>query len=178
MLYAGWHPAFHRWLSEAVVAPGANPDTSFDQFLPSSAEAAKAFYSFWPRLPNNREPDVALWIEAADQTASLIVIEAKYRSGLSGESQLVDEAKGLLALTDAQLQQWAFRPAVSFARPLSFRKVLLYITADSALPAADFALDRAAVWPVPVFWLSWRWLFRYLAQPVSHTSHDRLLVAA
>ena len=113
---------------------------------------------------------VALWIEAADQTASLIVIEAKYRSGLSGESQLVDEAQGLLALTDAQLQQWAFRPAVSFAHPLSFRKVLLYITADSALPAADFALDRAAVWPVPVFWLSWRWLFRYLAQPVSHTS--------
>jgi hypothetical protein len=48
MLYAGWHPAFHRWLSEAVVAPGANPDTSFDRFLPSSAEATKAFYSFWP----------------------------------------------------------------------------------------------------------------------------------
>jgi hypothetical protein len=30
-------------------------------------------------------------------------------------------------------------------RSLSFRKVLLYITADSALPAADFALDPAAV---------------------------------
>ena len=32
MLYAGWQPAFHAWMSEAQGAPSLTPGSSFAQF--------------------------------------------------------------------------------------------------------------------------------------------------
>src|ERR1017187_10050323 len=57
MLYAGWQPAFARWLAQAQFVPGCDPSTCIADFLPSD-NGADIAYSVWPRLPNNREPDV------------------------------------------------------------------------------------------------------------------------
>jgi hypothetical protein len=177
MLYAGWQPAFARWLAQAQFVPGCDPSTCIADFLPSD-NGADIAYSFWPRLPNNREPDVALWIVDHSGQASLLVIEAKYHSGLSGERQLIDEAVGVADLTSPQLRKWTFRPSIEANRPLH-RRALIYVTADSVMPAGD--LDTAVggpnfKWPVSVFWLSWKWLSRHVAGDLGSVSPNSLLL--
>jgi hypothetical protein len=176
MLYVGWQPVFHAWMSEAQCAPSLSPGSSFAQYLPASEDIRNVAYSFWPRLPNNREPDVALLIECADQSTSLIVVEAKYRSGLSGEKQLIDEAQGLFDLTPSQLGRWRFRPPIRPLHSASLRKVLLYVTQDSSLPATDLIREGNTAWPIPAFWLSWKSLSRHLESERNSSSSSSLLL--
>jgi hypothetical protein len=162
MLYAGWQSTFHSWLASAQCAPGLGTDSSIERFLPAADEITGVAYAFWPRLPNNREPDVAILIQCADQSSRLVVVEAKYHSGLSGETQLIDEAQGLFNLTLSELRDWDFRPSIRNVKTASLRRALLYVTKDGSLPLAELMPAPNTTWPVPVFWLSWKVLCRHL----------------
>jgi len=49
----------------------------------SQAKITYVEYSFWPKLKNNREPDVALLFHFDSEVFLLILVEAKYFSGIS-----------------------------------------------------------------------------------------------
>jgi hypothetical protein len=161
MLYSGWQSAFQSWFLGAQAVPNSDAHTSIAEFLPGP-QAPSVAYAFWPRLPNNREPDVVIWIKHDDGSSNLIAVEAKLWSGLSGNTQLLDEAQGVAQVSDAQVQKWTFRPPLTAVMPAIRRKALVYLTQHSSLPVTDFLLPPNESFAVPVFWLSWRTLSRHL----------------
>jgi hypothetical protein len=167
MRYAGWDRGFLDWLR------GAEPVTALSGIgSPLNADLPEAgiqnmHFAFWPRLPNGREPDVAILITYSDLRAVLMLIEAKYLSGTSDSepsegvdserrtgNQVADQILGLRALTPAILSTWF---GLEHAPPLTDRLHLL-VTKDGRLPlsvymAAARYLPRP--WPAAAYWVSW-----------------------
>lgn len=180
MYYVGWHEGFRNWLYEANSTGGTTQ--SMQQFLGASS-GQQVFFAFWPRMPNRKEPDVALLFVSDDGTARVLIVEVKYESGMSGieiesqdqapedltGSQLVDQMDGFAKAPDqrALIKGW-FRDYSGQLPPrLDFAHLL--ITKDRALPKhiyteASERLPAAGLrsFPCPVFWLSWRALARNL----------------
>jgi hypothetical protein len=180
--YAGWQCGLHYWLRDAE--PVWNPVADL------WAGSVKRFaYSFWPRLKNNCEPDLAVLILYEDRAPLLLLIEVKYLAGMSdwdGDglddlgrtgNQLIDQIAGLDCMTDPELLDW-FAAGLdetitdNSARALHLpdileplRRVHLLLTADSIVPKIVYATAREKQHnnsTTPAYWLSWRSLNRHL----------------
>lgn len=124
-------------------------------------------WSFWPwlkaagRIPC--EPDVVLGLETEENHVHLIVIEAKYKSGLSSEEDERDEPNDQLAreldnLDAVSCATLGWRPQSEIAS-----RVLLFVTQDMGIPRdlltkslAEYARKRNK--EGNVYWTSWRFL--------------------
>ena len=192
MKYAGWEHGFADWLLSAQVPPIEPGPPPISTYLAHSTIRHIA-YSFWPRLKNNREPDVALLFCFDSETPLLILVEAKYLSGTSDwqqdeeldpceptGNQIADQVRGLKQMTAQNLAKW-FKSPVAIQRlnmSSEVRKIHLFVTAHTVLPMQDYensttSLDN--VWPVHSYWLSWTFLAKCLN---SHLAHSDPCVAA
>ena len=127
----------------------------------------KVHYSFWPplkllgRIPC--EPDVVLGLETEGSQIHLVLVEAKYYSGLSSEEdervepndQLARELDNLDVLSCTTLGWGAHLEIAS--------RVLLFVTQDMGIPRALLAksLDeytRKRHKSGDIYWASWRFL--------------------
>lgn len=132
-------------------------------------------YLFWPYLKtkgcNPCEPDVLLGLET-DQGLHLLMIEAKYHSGLSSEeddqewpnNQLARELDNLNVVTVSQLGWPSDLCIVS--------RSLLFITQDMKIPVnllsqslAEYQSKRGD--EGDIFWISWRFLPAILEKQIA-----------
>ena len=123
-----------------------------------------------PSLTNGREPDLALLLRYDDGSALLVLIEAKYMSGMSDyhrdapESedaltgdQILDQVRGMEKMSRPELLEWFEDDGVSASETAELRKTHLLVTAHPALPADVYKRSvrkRRRPWP-PCYWLSW-----------------------
>ena len=124
-------------------------------------------YSFWPwlKLPGRIpcEPDVVLGLETEGGRVHLVLVEAKYYSGLSSEEdehtepsdQLARELDNLDAITCATL---GWKPDLHISS-----RTLLFITPDMGIPRNLLAQSlseykRKRRMEGDIFWVSWRFL--------------------
>ena len=131
--------------------------------IPSSINSMQ--YAFWPYLKvkgcNPCEPDLLIGIET-DQGLHLIMIEAKYYSGLSSEeddqdepnNQLARELDNLATISASQLPWLADLSIIS--------RNLVFVTQDMKIPndllshsLAEYQTKRGNG---DIFWTSWRFL--------------------
>lgn len=190
MKYAGLENGFLDWLSQAEPAPIEPAPSPIRTYL-DPERIAYADYSFWPTLENNLEPDVSilLWFDEGD--ALLILIEAKYLSGVgdwaeNGQAslysltgnQIADQVRGLKQMSVKGLLGW-FDSTLG-SRPTgaesAIRRIHLFITAHTSLPGQDYELATRRLgsrWPLPAYWLSWTSLAECL-RPHMQQSDRRL----
>jgi len=130
-------------------------------------EVIRVHYSFWPWLKLAKripcEPDVVLGLETEENHVHLVLIEAKYYSGLSSEEderaepndQLARELDNLDVLSGATLG-WGTHLEIA-------SRALLFVTQDMGIPhdlllksLAEYARKRNK--HGDIFWASWRFL--------------------
>lgn len=193
MYYAGWEKGFRDWLLEAQ--PVRTSGNTLGQFIGSSP-VEEVLFSFWPTLPNDKEPDVALLLKSKDGTCRVLLVEAKYLSGPSNAyviqdessdsprtgNQLADQMDGFSkANHDPLIASWF--PGTCQTGQLPFAHIL--VTSHRRLPAEVYkesleSLHRAgmAEFPCPAFWLSWRSLTPHLERysPLIHDPAGRLIL--
>ena len=118
MKYVSWQNGFIDWLLKSEPAPIYSDIPLIQNYL-VKAEIKSFEYSFWPRLKNNREPDLAICVVNKDSTILIVMIEAKYFSGmndwdddglagslgLSG-NQIADQIAGLHSISNDELNKW------------------------------------------------------------------------
>ena len=172
MKYAGWEHGFLDWLLEAEPAP-VEPSAPPIGVYFSQAKITDVQYSFWPKLKNNREPDVALLFCFDSQDLLLVLVEAKYLSGtrdwegdeeinpfgLTG-NQIADQVQGFKDMGREEFLNWfqsskAIRQSEANGK---FQKIHLFITMHSVLPVHDYEYSMqhlGASWPIHSYWLSW-----------------------
>ena len=169
MRYAGWECGFLDWLLRAKAAPVDPFPPPIETMLRPSALLGVEV-CFWPRLVNGREPDLALQLLYDSGPALLVLVEAKYLSGMSdyesdapeGEDvltgdQILDQVWGMERMSPHELLEWFEEDAVSPDEPTELRKMHLLVTAHPTLPADVYKRSvskRHRPWP-PCYWLSW-----------------------
>lgn len=135
-------------LSASEDSKGLNPLNR----LPNISDVK---YEFWPYLEGEdgiaREPDVLIRIKYETKQRTIILVEAKYKSGKSSEA---DEGS---RINDQLASEWD----ILIAKETDARPYLLYITADFSYPNKDiedakseFAKKRHGRFDV--VWISWR----------------------
>jgi hypothetical protein len=139
----------------------------------------RVHYSFWPwlKLPGRIacEPDVVLGLETEEQHIHLVLVEAKYYSGLSSEEderiepndQLARELDNLDVVSCATL---GWKPHLDIAS-----RVILFVTQDMGIPRDLLArsLDeytRKRHRDGDIFWASWRFLPSILERSLEEAS--------
>ena len=116
-------------------------------------------YDFWPYYKYYErpcEPDVVITLKGGPKPI-LVVVEAKYRSGKSSESD------DTLLVNDQLARE--YMNLLEYSRRISAEPVLIYLTQDVGRPHDEIArslheiekkhADQAAV---DIYWLSWRHL--------------------
>ena len=112
-------------------------------------------YEFWPWLQeqdcNRCQPDLLVRINGQQRT--LVLVEAKYRSGKSSREDLLERPNDQLAREWDNVEKLALREGR--------RPILLYVTADISIPIdeilesqAELARKRGAT--AKILWVSWR----------------------
>ena len=139
----------------------------------------KVHYSFWPWLKSKGrkpcEPDVALGLQTEDNCVHLVLVEAKYYSGLSSEEdereepndQLARELDNLDVVSGTTL---GWKPQMDIAT-----RTLLFVTQDMGMPhnllaqsLAEYSRKRNR--HGDIFWTSWRALPSILEQSLERES--------
>ena len=151
-----------------VLVPFLRTAKSFrGNILTVPERIVKVHYSFWPwiKLKNRNpcEPDVVLGLETEDGLMHIVLIEAKYYSGLSSEEdeyaapndQLARELDNLDAIACATLG-WKLDLHIS-------SRTLLFVTPDMGIPRDLLAQSlseykRKRHIEGDIFWASWRFL--------------------
>jgi hypothetical protein len=143
------------------------------------SEVIGVHYSFWPwlklagRIPC--EPDVILGLETEEGYVHLVLVEAKYYSGLSSEEdnrpepndQLARELDNLDAVSCANLG-WRTNSEIA-------SRTLLFVTQDMGIPR-DLLVQSLAEYTRKrkkegdIFWASWRFLPSILEQSLEKES--------
>ncbi len=147
-------PAFRQWFATAVLVS----DGAFPKNLAPPADG-HLHVAFWPSFGRFGIPDAALIVDNANQR-TIIGVEVKDASGLGRHDQL-DYAKALTLSTDLPLNTWRVRPRLGSLSPPDIT-ALLYVTRGLRVPINDVKGCRNS--KVPVYWLSWRGLFRCLKE--------------
>jgi len=179
MKYAGWKYGFIDWLLQSEKAYINSEFPSIHKYLIKS-EIKSIEYTFWPKLPNNREPDLAMCIENKDDTILIILIEAKYFSGtsdweddilaenlgLSG-NQVADQLAGFHSMSNRELSKWF--PNIMKKGELqsdeNINKLHLFITMQFCLPTYVYheaSNHMPYSFTIPTYWLSWNSLAKCL----------------
>lgn len=176
MYYAGFDSGFVDWLLESKPTDSTVP--TIHQFLGASPLHDISF-SFWPRLPNGREPDLALLFASEDGSQHVLLIEVKYLSGMSNLSlevadndsgvreltgnQIIDQMVGFSVASQGTADNWFGLCATSDRMPFAH----LLVTTDAQLPRHVYAEACQSCkhkgmsgFPCPTYWLSWRSLVR------------------
>lgn len=169
MRYASWECGFLDWLLRAQAAPFDPLPPAIETVLRPAA-LFEVEYRFWPRLSNGREPDLALLLRYEDGSTLLVLVEAKYLSGMSdyeGDAsegadaltgdQILDQVRGMEKMSRRELLEWFADDGAAPDEPAGLRKMHLLVTAHPALPADVYrrsAGKRRHPWP-PCYWLSW-----------------------
>jgi hypothetical protein len=141
----------------------------------------KVHYSFWPwlKLPGRIpcEPDIVLGLETKEREVHLILVEAKYYSGLSSEEdertepndQLARELDNLNAVSCVAL---GWEPRLEIAS-----RAVLFVTQDMGMPRellrqslAEYSQKRKK--KGDIFWASWRFLPSILEQSLHNESNS------
>jgi len=142
-------------------------------------EVISVHYSFWPRLKLVGripcEPDVVLGLETKENHVHLVLVEAKYYSGLSSEEderaepndQLARELDNLDAVSCATL---GWRTHLEIAS-----RALVFVTQDMGTPRDLMAKSLAEYRRKrnkdgDIFWVSWRFLPAILEQSLEQES--------
>lgn len=137
-------------LSSAEEVNGTNP-------LKELPEISDVAYDFWRRLEeencNPCEPDVLINIIHANKAQTTLLVEAKYKSGKSSESDEGDKPNDQLA------KEWD--NLVVLAKRNKLRPYLLYITADMGFPREDIESSQSDYFKtrggkMDIVWISWR----------------------
>jgi hypothetical protein len=185
MKYAGWHKGFMNWLLKAEPAPIIpSPKPISDYLLKSKIVDIK--YSFWPKLANNREPDVALLLCFDSDEYLLVLIEAKYFSGTSNwegdqdddqygrtGNQIADQVTGLIHMYNEDLLKWFPETTYHPNRYKGMQKIHLFITMNYSLPDDEYEYAKnhfKGNCAVECYWLSWRKLAKLLEKSCRETS--------
>jgi hypothetical protein len=184
MRYAGWQYGFLDWLLTAESAPVSPRPASIAEHL-CRAEIVQVEICFWPALRNGREPDVALLFEFASGNHLLVLIEAKYFSGMSDwdgpalededgvtGSQIIDQVWGLHRMPTGELLAWFDDDGREPADDVQLDRIHLLVTAHTALPVEYYrraAAKRKAPWPVSAYWLSWTGLGDHIQPHLART---------
>lgn len=156
---------------EDLLLPWLRKATRLDGSPLTIPPCDSAFFWFWPSLESEAstlrvEPDVFITLKGPPGVATLILVEAKFRSVPSGwpTGPEYKDVTGQLG------QEWIvlseLPPSAAPRSPKSVgRRILLYVTADLGRPAevmrqmAD-ELDKAGVDPTclreNLYWLGWR----------------------
>ena len=150
MRYAGWECGFLDWLLRAKAAPVDPFPPPIETMLRPSA-LLEIEVCFWPRLVNGREPDLALLLRYDSGPALLVLVEAKYLSGMSdyesdaseGEDvptgdQVLDQVQGMEKMSPHELLEWFEEDAAPPDEPTELRKMHLLVTAHPSLPAGVY----------------------------------------
>jgi len=141
----------------------------------------KVHYSFWPWLKSPGcipcEPDVVLGLETEGRHVHMVLVEAKYYSGLSSEEnesvepndQLARELDNLEAASCATL---GWRPQLEIAS-----RAVLFVTRDMGMPRELLRQSLAAYRQKrkkegDIFWASWRFLPSILEQSLQNESNS------
>ncbi len=157
MRYVPPDRALLPFLSEACSSNGG----AFS--IPSSIAAVH--YAFWPYLRTQNaspcEPDIMIGIETDDRVIHLVLVEAKYYSGISSDEdespapndQLARELDNLGSVTPQQLG-WTPQMTVGSRR-------LLFVTQDMGMPRTLMAQSlseyrRKRGKDAEIFWITWR----------------------
>lgn len=188
MRYVGFEKGFIDWIVQAQsapVSPASEPIPDF--FKGRLIETVR--YSFWPTLPNGREPDVALLFFFNSGLPLLIVVEAKYFSGTSDwddkeknellgvtGNQIADQVLSLGRMTIDKIAKWFELENIDtlFSDQQHIEKIHLFVTMHSVLPSLDYQKSKDKVgssWPIPSYWLSWDRLASSM-EPHIQKSHD------
>jgi hypothetical protein len=123
-------------------------------FLCQEAETIEVDYEFWPQLKekecNPCEPDVLITITRQKPDPKIfILIEAKYRSGKSQDS---DESGKLI---DQLAKEWSNLKQISNDRKAT--PYLIYLTADFGFPLEQINESQKDIGGEgEIYWLSWR----------------------
>jgi len=172
MKYAGLEHGFMNWFLQAEPAPIDPTPPPVRAYL-DLERIAYADYSFWPTLKNRLEPDVAILVTFEEGDALLILVEAKYQSGVgdwAGDeqpgpqgltgNQIADQMRGLEQMSVRGLREW-FEGADSpqgVAADGTIHRIHLFVTTHTSLPEQDYELATRRLgspWPLPAYWLSW-----------------------
>ena len=172
MKYIGWQHGFLDWFLRATPAPiNPSPPPIENYLLQGEIKCLK--YSFWPRLKNNREPDLALLFCFETGNILLILVEAKYLSGTSDwesdeevnplgltGNQIADQVQGIKAMGERDIFKWfeASEAIQNFNIDARINKIHLFLTIHTILPKYDYEYATKHIsdsWPIDSYWLSW-----------------------
>ena len=140
----------------AESVDGSNP-------LNNLVQISNLEYDFWPRLEeegcNACEPDLLIQITHTSGAKSIVLIEAKYKSGKSSEADDNDTPNDQLAREWDNLCVYATRT--------NSDPYFLYVTADIGFPISDIEASRLDYLRtrgknIDILWLSWRKLHAIL----------------
>ena len=124
-------------------------------------------YSFWPWLKSSSripcEPDVVVGLEREDHYVHLVLVEAKYHSGLSSDEDERPEPSNQLAreldnLDTISCVALGWSPWLNIAS-----RTLLFVTQDMGMPHEPLAQSLSEYnhkrnKDGDIFWTSWRFL--------------------
>ncbi len=130
----------------------------------------KIEYEFWPWLEeagcNGCEPDVRIDLTWPNGKKTIVLVEAKYRSGKSSEEDEEDRGdnpspEDTRLLVDQLAREWDNLKKI--AERESAEPVLIYLTAHLSRPVEDIlssqkALSSRGQEKADIYWLSWRHL--------------------
>lgn len=152
------------FISKAKSTEGEQPLANLPKDVTAECE-------FWPWLQEpgceGCEPDVLIRIGGPHSKKTLVLVEAKYRSGKSSDEGEDERPNDQLAREWDNLKRLAAREG---AEP-----VLIYLTTDFAYPAADIESSQHESMTKRgergrICWLSWR----HLASVISRGRHKML----
>lgn len=142
----------------------------------------KVHYTFWPWLKARDcipcEPDVVLGIETEGYNVHLILVEAKYYSGLSSEEDERPEPNDQLAreldnLDAVSCMALGWEPQLDISS-----RTLLFVTQDMGIPRDLIAqslaeYNRKRNKGGDIFWTSWRFLPPILEEKLRDESNSQ-----
>jgi hypothetical protein len=190
MKYAGWEYGFLDWLLKAEPAPIEPVPPPISTWF-SLDTIIDVEFSFWPKLKNGREPDLALLFQFDTEDPLLVLIEAKYFSGTSDweeadsvvateltGNQIADQVLGLRSMSEKECLEW-FQSSTNVgepAAPRGLRRIHLFVTMHTNLPTYSYELSTRKLvgpWPIPAYWLPWTSLAECLEKYLPHPDKGR-----
>jgi hypothetical protein len=142
---------------------------------------SKVHSLFWPWLNfkgrSSCEPDVLLGLEDDQGRMHLVMIEAKYHSGISSEADEGEDPRHQLA-RELDTLRAVTGPIFGLDKATIIgSRTLIFVTADMAMPRADmlsglaeFAANREE--EAEIFWTSWRQLIAVLKHALTNEIDD------
>ena len=169
---------------ETLLIPFLHTATSVQgselgSLVPPSIESVE--YLFWPLLAHS-EPDLLLILTDDQHDLHLVMVEAKYLSGKSGDALGDDDLAAAIAPSDQLAREYQDLNMLEDILVLDPRSVqsrlLVYVTAHRSIPSESLAASEREIAHfeigepmAPLFWTSWFELAGLI--PTIHPNDER-----